>query len=94
MGSPRRVRTTAPPEVARRRRRTSRCTACIERNCERLGFAERSNVVQALAEDVLEQPSRLGGTQRFQLVTMAPPYEEIDYPELMRVLVSRGRKTA
>merc|ERR1712060_712803 len=55
------------------------CTAAIRHNGERLGFADRTSIVQARVEEVLAEPQRFGVADAFDFVTVTPPYEEVVY---------------
>lgn len=65
-----------------------RCTATIRENCELLGFAARSQTLRLRAEQVLAAPEAVGLACPLDLVTLTPPYEEVDYAVLLKALVT------
>eukprot|EP00931_Biecheleriopsis_adriatica_P021574 TRINITY_DN14076_c0_g1_i3.p1 TRINITY_DN14076_c0_g1~~TRINITY_DN14076_c0_g1_i3.p1 ORF type:complete len:241 (-),score=55.31 TRINITY_DN14076_c0_g1_i3:30-752(-) len=62
------------------------CAEAIQANCEELGFADRTRVLKTKAEHFLATPGSFGIEKPFDLVTMTPPYEEVDYTDLMAAL--------
>eukprot|EP00419_Tripos_fusus_P005366 CAMPEP_0172684310 /NCGR_PEP_ID=MMETSP1074-20121228/19471_1 /TAXON_ID=2916 /ORGANISM="Ceratium fusus, Strain PA161109" /LENGTH=313 /DNA_ID=CAMNT_0013503301 /DNA_START=106 /DNA_END=1047 /DNA_ORIENTATION=+ len=64
------------------------CTSTITSNCNELGFANQTRVIKARAENLLASPQKLGVMRPFQLVTLTPPYEEVDYKELVATLAA------
>lgn len=67
---------------------SSACAGAIRENCQELDFSERSTVIRARAQQVLAAPEGYGLVCPYQLVTLTPPYEEVDYPELLRLAAS------
>lgn len=67
------------------------CAATIRANCDDLGFGERAQVVTTLAETALADPEKLFGvsaSRPFDLVTLEPPYEEVDWEALLHSVAS------
>lgn len=65
---------------------SSNCIETCLRNAVKLGFKGRVATACAKAEDVLHQPSSFGLTVPYQLVSMTPPYEEVSYDLLIKLL--------
>ncbi|KAA8494750.1 putative rRNA methyltransferase YlbH [Porphyridium purpureum] len=63
----------------------SSCSAIAE-NLERCQFAERGVAICAKVEDVLQRPREFGIERHADLITVTPPYEEVDYGELLVAL--------
>eukprot|EP00172_Hildenbrandia_rubra_P003626 Plantae.Rhodophyta-Hildenbrandia_rubra.ctg6033.p1 GENE.Plantae.Rhodophyta-Hildenbrandia_rubra.ctg6033~~Plantae.Rhodophyta-Hildenbrandia_rubra.ctg6033.p1 ORF type:complete len:293 (+),score=58.64 Plantae.Rhodophyta-Hildenbrandia_rubra.ctg6033:93-971(+) len=59
------------------------CVDCTERNARKCGFGDVSTVIQGDVLDVLERTDLNSGNP-FELITVTPPYEEVDYGELMK----------
>ena len=66
----------------------------IEENLEHCGFEERATVLCSTAQSVYDAPGdalKRVRRQSFDLVTITPPYEEVDYSDLLaRVVRSEG----
>ena len=56
-----------------------RAARAIEINLEDIGLADRGTVHRQAAEDVLEHPELLGDGRPYDLVSVTPPYEEVDF---------------
>lgn len=64
---------------------------CIEQNLEHCGFEGRGFVVTSKAEKAYDDPGPLLARVKrsgFDLVTITPPYEEVDYGILLNKVVS------
>jgi 16S rRNA (guanine966-N2)-methyltransferase len=55
-------------------------------NAQLCGFAEQVNGCCAPAESVFASPGRYGLQGAYDLVSVTPPYEEVDYPRLIAAL--------
>lgn len=62
------------------------CAATIRENVEALGFSAQARVVEARADELLTMPARFGLDGTYDLVSMSPPYEEVEYSDLMQKL--------
>ncbi len=62
------------------------CIATAKLNAQSLGFGERICTVNAAAEDVLLKPEQYDLTRPYDLITVTPPYEEVDYSALLDIL--------
>jgi 16S rRNA (guanine(966)-N(2))-methyltransferase RsmD len=62
------------------------CLSTSLANSEYLGFTSRVSGVCAKVEEVLIHPTTFGLTQSYQLITLTPPYEEVDYNALLNAL--------
>jgi len=67
---------------------SSHCTSTIATNCKELGFSERTRVVTTRAESFLAASSDSDPRRPFDLVTLTPPYDEVDYSQLIVTLAS------
>ena len=61
------------------------CTTAL-RNAESLGFSGQANAVTTSALDVLRRPAQYNLQRTYDLVSLTPPYEEIDYSELLQAV--------
>jgi 16S rRNA (guanine(966)-N(2))-methyltransferase RsmD len=61
--------------------RSPECCACVRRNVEKLGFAEGAVVVR---ETTVETYLANAPDGVLQIMALTPPYEEINYDELLR----------
>jgi len=59
------------------------CCAAVRENLERCRFTERGEAFCSTYEDFFENPGRFQVTGTFELVSLTPPYEEVDYNRLM-----------
>lgn len=66
----------------------STCAKTIRANAASMGLEDRTRVIEARVDAVLNDPARFGLDAPFELVTMTPPYEEVVYAELMEALAS------
>jgi len=57
--------------------------AVIDENLQSCGFGTRGRSLCASVEDVLANPSMFGVDRHVDLITVTPPYEEVDYGELV-----------
>uniref|UniRef100_A0A0G4HUA7 Uncharacterized protein n=1 Tax=Chromera velia CCMP2878 TaxID=1169474 RepID=A0A0G4HUA7_9ALVE len=63
------------------------CCETAAENLEKCGAREQGRVVRATVEEVLKMPQRYQMTRHpADLVFVCPPYEEVDYSVLMRLL--------
>ncbi|MBA3531625.1 MAG: 16S rRNA (guanine(966)-N(2))-methyltransferase RsmD [Ardenticatenales bacterium] len=54
----------------------------IQSNLESIGLAAQGRVHRRKAEDVIAKPALLGFAGPYNLISITPPYEEVDYPTL------------
>jgi len=59
------------------------CAQTCEKNVAHCGFEGRGRAVNCTAEQMLLHPERYGVEEPAKLITLTPPYEEVDYGELM-----------
>jgi 16S rRNA (guanine(966)-N(2))-methyltransferase RsmD len=59
------------------------CTECSLQNAEKCGFKEKVTAVCARAEEVLQNPTKFGLNQPYNLISITPPYLEVSYDELI-----------
>uniref|UniRef100_A0A7S3ACC5 Uncharacterized protein n=2 Tax=Rhodosorus marinus TaxID=101924 RepID=A0A7S3ACC5_9RHOD len=59
------------------------CTETCEKNVVHCGFEGRGRAINCTAEQMLLHPERYGVEGHAKLITLTPPYEEVDYGELM-----------
>lgn len=66
------------------------CCDCIRRNLAKCQLQERGTVVQADVMLALTNPESVGisNTKTFQLITIAPPYEEVVYGDLIEAVIN------
>ncbi|GJQ08260.1 hypothetical protein GpartN1_g51.t1 [Galdieria partita] len=64
------------------------CCATVRENLERCRFSDRGDAFCSTYEDFVENPSRFQVQGTFELVTLTPPYEEIDYNTLMSTIAT------
>jgi 16S rRNA (guanine(966)-N(2))-methyltransferase RsmD len=72
-------------------------TNCIEtcrRNAKRLGFEQQISTACAKAEDVFQEPSIYGLNDPYQLISITPPYEEVDYNLLINLICNSSLVTS
>ncbi|HBY94572.1 MAG: 16S rRNA (guanine(966)-N(2))-methyltransferase RsmD [Ardenticatenaceae bacterium] len=60
----------------------------IERNLNRTGFESRGRVHCRRAEEVIAQPESLGGVLLYDLISVTPPYEAVEYLPLLERLAA------
>jgi 16S rRNA (guanine966-N2)-methyltransferase len=60
----------------------------IQSNLERLGLGDRGRVHRRRAEDVIANPSVLGHDGPYELISVTPPYAEVDYVKLAEAVAS------
>ena len=65
---------------------SSDCIRTCLSNAEACGFKDRALGVCARAEDFLADPVRFGIQNSFHLVCLTPPYEEVNYPDLLALI--------
>lgn len=63
------------------------CTDTTTRNLEKCGFAERGRAVCSRVEDFVPLAASYNNGKHYDLITITPPYEEVDYKALMDTLV-------
>jgi 16S rRNA (guanine966-N2)-methyltransferase len=56
----------------------------IQANLDKLDLTARSRVHRRRAEDVIANPSLLGYAGPYDLISVTPPYAEVDYADLAR----------
>lgn len=59
------------------------CTDTINGNLVNCGFGERGQSVCARVEDFVQNGITYNNQRHYDLITITPPYEEVDYAELM-----------
>nr|WP_290665650.1 16S rRNA (guanine(966)-N(2))-methyltransferase RsmD [Ardenticatena sp.] len=59
--------------------RDPRAVATIWQNLRTLGFDQQAQVHRRNVEDVLTKPHLLGTSEPFDLISVTPPYREVDY---------------
>lgn len=64
------------------------CVAATERNLEHCGVKDQGKTVCARVEDVFREPRRYGLDSAFDVITVTPPYEEVDYGDLLTLIAS------
>lgn len=64
------------------------CCATIRENLERCRFSDRGDAFCSTYEDFLDNPGRFQVEGTFELVTLTPPYEEINYNILMSAIAT------
>jgi 16S rRNA (guanine(966)-N(2))-methyltransferase RsmD len=60
----------------------------IQGNLDKLGLADRGRVHRRKAEDVIANPSVLGHDGAYDLISVTPPYAEVDYVQLAEAIAS------
>ncbi len=65
-----------------------RVVRLIRENLRRTGFEGRAHVYRLRVEDVLKNPERLGEPLPYHIVSATPPYEAVDYAELVPQLLN------
>lgn len=63
------------------------CIETVEKNLENCQFVEQGEGVCARVEDFLKEGTKYNGGRHYDLITITPPYEEVDYSELMQALL-------
>ncbi|MGB0387641.1 MAG: 16S rRNA (guanine(966)-N(2))-methyltransferase RsmD [Ardenticatenaceae bacterium] len=56
----------------------------IRKNLAKLRVAEQGYVYRRKVEDVIAKPALLGRNKPFELISVTPPYEEVDFLDLAR----------
>ncbi len=56
----------------------------IQGNLDKVGFTSRGRVHRRKVEDIVAKPSLLGFEGPFDLISVTPPYAEVDYADLAR----------
>jgi 16S rRNA (guanine966-N2)-methyltransferase len=64
------------------------CVRMIQQNLKKLRVEERGQVHRRKVEDILAKPRLLGYSKPYQLVSVTPPYVEVDYVELANSVAS------
>lgn len=64
------------------------CAETIEKNLLSCELEERGQAVCAKVEDFLKDGARYNNDQHYDLITLTPPYEEVDYGELMTTVAN------
>jgi len=64
------------------------CTDTIVQNLERCKFADRGQAVNARVENFLAGGIRYNNNSHYDLITLTPPYEEVDYAQLMTAVAT------
>lgn len=59
------------------------CVAAIRANAAHCGVADRAQVVCERVDDFLPQARAANGDRPYALITITPPYEEVDYGDLL-----------
>lgn len=59
------------------------CASAIQKNVANCGMEGRARVVCQRVEEFLPQACAANGGKPFQLITITPPYEEVEYSELL-----------
>lgn len=62
------------------------CISAIEHNLAHCGFTDRGLAVCTSVEDVLPIACQYNGSQHYSLITITPPYEEVNYGELLETV--------
>lgn len=63
------------------------CTEAARENLAHCGFGERGQAVCARVEEFMADGASFNGGKHYDLITITPPYEEVDYNMLMQKLV-------
>eukprot|EP00871_Galdieria_phlegrea_P002823 jgi/Galph1/3541/GphlegSOOS_G2224.1 len=64
------------------------CCAAVRENLERCKFSDKGETCCSTYEDFVENPGRFHVKGPFELVTLTPPYEEVDYNTLMSTIAT------
>ncbi len=59
------------------------CIAAVNENAKRCGFSDRMQAMCSRVETFLGSALEYNGGQPYSLITVTPPYEEVDYSELL-----------
>lgn len=63
------------------------CVETTSENLQNCGFQSQGNALCISVEDFLSNAQMYNNGEKFDLITITPPYEEVDYAELMTKLV-------
>lgn len=66
----------------------SDCVETIRENVEHCGFADAGTALCAKVEAFLPSATSYNGGNHYDLITITPPYEEVDYGELLTAVAS------
>jgi len=66
----------------------SECVATVLKNAAWCGFEDQVRAVEGDVLAVLADPASFGIDHPFEVVTITPPYEEVSYKELIRLLAN------
>lgn len=64
------------------------CVETIRENLDTCGFGSAGTAVCAKVEPFLETGASFNNSRHYDLITVTPPYEEVDYGELMSAIAS------
>lgn len=64
-----------------------RAANTIEKNLETTGLTDRGRVHRQRVEEVVEHPEILGAVTPYDVISVTPPYEEVDYFHITDVIV-------
>jgi 16S rRNA (guanine966-N2)-methyltransferase len=64
----------------------SDCVETIRANLEHCGFGENGTAICARVEAFLSTATSYNGGKHYDLITITPPYEEVDYGELLTAI--------
>lgn len=59
----------------------------IKKNLKRTGLADRGHVHRRRVEEVVEHPEMLGAVKPYDVISVTPPYEEVDYLHITDAIV-------
>lgn len=62
---------------------SSECTSTALRNAHTCGFSQKVSTACTSALDALQHPHRHNIQGTYDLITLTPPYEEVDYSDLI-----------
>lgn len=62
------------------------CTETITENLEHCQFADRGKSICARVEKFVEKGALYNNNRHYDLITLTPPYEEVDYAALMNIV--------
>ena len=66
----------------------SECIDTITKNLNDCGYSDKAQVFCGRAEDFLKLGEHYNNGQHYSLITVTPPYEEVDYSELLAAIGS------
>lgn len=67
-----------------------KCVETTAENLENCGFQSQGNAVCSSVDYILSNAQIYNNGEKFDLITITPPYEEVDYAVIMTKLVESG----